>query len=120
LQAIAAGVLYNFHKEVFMQSQATLDIVYTISEDVVARVIEGEVIIVPLTAGIGDTDDELFTLNETGKAIWDRLDGFQTVGQIVDQLIEEFDAPSGDIERDVIGMIGELARRKMIVAVSVA
>ena len=33
------------------------------------REIEGELIIVPLVAGIGDADDELFTLNETGKAI---------------------------------------------------
>ena len=28
-----------------------------------------------LVAGIGDMEDELFTLNETGKAIRERLDG---------------------------------------------
>ena len=49
------------------------DAVYAVSDDVVAREIEGEIIIVPLVAGIGDLEDELFTLNETGKAIWDRL-----------------------------------------------
>ena len=47
--------------------------VYKPSDDVVAREIEGEIIIVPLVAGIGDIEDELFTLNETGKAIWDKL-----------------------------------------------
>jgi hypothetical protein len=43
--------------------------IYEPSEDIVARVIEGELIIVPLVAGIGDLEDELFTLNETGRAI---------------------------------------------------
>ena len=46
-----------------------LDAVYTPSEDIVAREIEGEIIIVPLVAGIGDMEDELYTLNDTGKAI---------------------------------------------------
>ena len=36
---------------------------------------EGEIIIVPVVAGIGDVADELFTLNVTGKAIWEQLDG---------------------------------------------
>ena len=36
------------------------------SEDVVAREIEGEFIIVPLAAGIGDMEDELYSLNESG------------------------------------------------------
>lgn len=38
------------------------------------RVIEGEIIIVPLVAGIGDMDNELFTLSDTRKAIRDKLD----------------------------------------------
>ena len=53
----------------------SIEAVYIPSDDVVAREIEGELIIVPLVAGIGDMEDELFTLNETGKAVWKRLDG---------------------------------------------
>ena len=34
----------------------------------------GEIIIVPLVAGIGDMEDELFTLNDTVKASWGQLD----------------------------------------------
>ena len=52
-----------------------LDLIYVPSEDVVARIIEDEIIIVPLVAGIGDADEELYTMNETGRAIWQRLDG---------------------------------------------
>ena len=59
----------------------TLKTTCTPSEDIVAREIEGEIIIVPLVAGIGDADDELYTLNETGQAIWQKLDGQRTLGR---------------------------------------
>ena len=61
------------------------------SENIVAREIEGELIIVPLISGIGDLDDELFTMNETGKAIWRMLDGNNTLERIVDTLVKEYD-----------------------------
>ncbi len=94
----------------------TLQTICAPSEDVVAREIEGELIIVPLASGIGDADDELYTLNPTGQAIWQKLDGARTLAQITDELASEFDAPHTDIERDVLGLVGELARRKMVVA----
>jgi len=46
-----------------------LEDVYKPSGDVVAREIEGEIVIAPLVTGIGDMEDELFTLNDAGKAI---------------------------------------------------
>jgi len=39
------------------------------------RVIEGDIIIVPLVADMDGVDAELFTLGDTGKAIRDKLDG---------------------------------------------
>jgi hypothetical protein len=53
-----------------MKSKVNLDAAYVPSKDLVCREIEGELIIVPLVAGMGDMEDELFTLNETGRAIW--------------------------------------------------
>jgi hypothetical protein len=91
-----------------------LETIYVPSDDVVAREIEGEMIIVPLVAGIGDMEDELFTVNETGKAIWNRLDG-RSLGQVVADLAEEYDAQAGEIERDVLGLVEELVRRRMLV-----
>ena len=88
------------------------------SDDVVAREIEGEIIIVPLVAGIGDIEDELFTLNETGKAIWDKLDGRRSLADVVAELTPEFEeAEDGAIERDVLGLVAELVERKLLVAV---
>jgi len=90
---------------------------YVPSEEIVAREIEGELIIVPLVSGIGDMEDELFTLNETGRAIWDRLDGQRRLKDVVDELVQEFDADEGEIEEDVIGLLEELLKRKMVVEV---
>ncbi len=93
------------------------DAVFVISEDVVAREIEGEIIIVPLVAGIADLEDELFTLNATGKAIWDKLDGRRRLQDIISELSGEYQAPPGEIEADVLGLVAELARRRMLVAI---
>jgi hypothetical protein len=97
--------------------KVSLEGFYRPSEDVVARNIEGELIIVPLVSGIGDLEDELFTLNETGKAIWDRLDGKKKLKDILVELCEEFEAPTGEIEKDLLGLVEELSRRKILVAV---
>jgi hypothetical protein len=98
-----------------MENLIDLDSAYGPSEDVVAREIEGEIIIVPLVSGIGDMEDELYTLNETGRAVWLRLDGLRPLRAVVSELAVEFDAPAERIEEDVMGLLGELVRRKMVV-----
>ena len=97
-----------------MEPGITLNSICTPSEDIVAREIEGELIIIPLAAGIGDMEDELYTLNETGKVIWGLLDGNRSLAQIAGELGEQYDAPAADIEADVLGLAGELARRKIV------
>ena len=97
-----------------MNFPAALDAIYTPSENVVSREIEGEIIIVPLVAGMGDTDEELFTLNETGKAIWQKLDGQRSLKQVIEELSTEYEAVDGEIETDVLGIIEELSNRKMV------
>lgn len=91
--------------------------VFAVSNDLVAREIEGELILVPLIAGVGDLDDELFTLNPTGRAVWDKLDGVASLEQIVDGLCHQYDAPRAVIEKDVVGLVQELLKRKIIVVV---
>jgi hypothetical protein len=95
--------------------ELVLDAICTPSEDVVAREIEGELIIVPLAAGIGDAEDDLYTMNETGKAIWSRLDGKRTLRTVSAELAAEFNAHPEEIEKDVLGLMADLLRRKMVV-----
>ena len=92
-----------------------IDAVYAISEDVVAREIEGDLIIVPLTSEVGDMEDELYSLNETARDIWDRLDGKTSLRDLINQLSDEYDASFQEIEADVFGLIKEFLKRKFFV-----
>lgn len=97
-----------------MEPVVHLDVVYVPSEDVVAREIEGELILVPLVSGIADVEDELFTLNNAGRAIWNKLDGKRNLKELLKDLSTEYEAPLEEIERDLIGFMKELIRRRMV------
>ena len=99
-----------------MSSPLTLDTVCAPSDDVVGREIEGEIVIVPLVAGIGDADDELYTLNDTGRAIWQRLDGKRTLRGVAASLLEEYAASEAELEADVLSLADEMARRGILAA----
>jgi hypothetical protein len=98
-----------------MNKKISLATKYAPSENVVARDVQGEFIIIPITSGVGDIEDEIFTLNETGRAIWDRLDGKRALKNIAIELSVEFEAPLEKIEEDVLGLVKELSKRKMLV-----
>lgn len=98
-----------------MKPKVEIKGVYVPSDNIVARVIDDELLIVPLVSRIADMDEDLFTLNETGKAIWEKLNGRNRLKDIVEALATEFDAPAGEIEKDVMGLMEELLRRRMVV-----
>ena len=97
-----------------MELQIRLEGIYVPSKNIVAREIEGELLIVPVVSGIGDMEDELFTLNETGKIIWDRLDGQKNLKDIMAEISLEFETPAKEIEEDVIGFVHELLKRGIL------
>lgn len=99
-----------------MTTEITLQAVCAPSDDVVARVIEGEIIIVPLGAALSDTDNELFTLNEVGKAVWDRLDGKRSLADVAAELAGEFDAPAAKIQADVLGFAAKMTQLGILAA----
>jgi len=92
-----------------------LERIYAKSQDVVEREIEGEIIIVPLTSGIGDLEDELFSLNKVGKDVWARIDGKKPVRNIVEELLELYQGGREKLTTDVLGFLEELEKRKLIV-----
>ncbi len=96
-----------------MKRTSPLHASYEPSGDYVAREIDGEFIIVPLCADPTDSD-ELFCLNETGKAIWGSLDGRKTIGEIVKELARTFNGRESVIKKDVIDFIDELKRRGLL------
>jgi hypothetical protein len=102
-----------------MNAKIALNDRYKPSDKIVAREIEGEIIIIPLAAGIGDIEDELYSLNETGRSIWKHLDGVNTVQDIIAQLTAHFAGDAAVIKRDVLGLLRELKKRQFLVQKSV-
>jgi len=92
-----------------------LERIYAKSQDLVEREIEGEIIIVPLTSGIGDLEDELFSLNEIGRDVWARIDGKRCVSEIVKELEAIYEKGRKKLTTDVLGFLDELEKRKLIV-----
>lgn len=99
-----------------MAGRITLSSVCRPSDEVVFREIEGDTVIIPLTAGIGDAEDELYSLNETGRAIWHKLDGERTLGEVAAALALEFEASSDELQADVVGFVAEMTRRGILTA----
>lgn len=100
-----------------MKKKIKIDSVYVPSEDVVAREIQGEFILIPIVSGIAGVEDELFSLNETGKAIWDKLDGKKSLRDVTQELLNDFEAPAAKLKADVLGWVDELAKRKILAKV---
>jgi hypothetical protein len=101
-----------------MGHQVRADAVYAPSEGVVAREIVGELVLVPLSSGVGDIEDALYSLNETGRAIWDRLDGQTCLHDVAIELSRQYQASIEEIEADVMGLVLELLQRNMLIEVS--
>jgi hypothetical protein len=96
-----------------MEPKVSLKAIYAPSEDVVAREVQGEFIIIPVTSGIGD-EDEILSLNETGRAIWDKFDGKKSLKEVVNCLCLKFGASEAEIEKDVLGLVKELLKKKIL------
>lgn len=100
-----------------MKKQISIENIYRISDDIVSREIEGELIIIPVTSGIGDTEDDIYSLNEMGKEVWALLDGKNSLGKIIEKLKSKYEASDNEIKNDVIGLLSELVKRGIIISI---
>ncbi len=79
------------------------------SDDVVAREVSGEIVMLDLETGI------YFGLNAVGGRIWEMIEAQgQSISMLCDAIEAEFDAPRSDIERDIMALLSELTERKLI------
>lgn len=80
---------------------------YRQASDLVAREIAGEVLLVPIRDNVGDLQS-IYTLNETGAFIWSRMDGAQTLAEIRDAMVEEFDVSADKAWTDLLEFVDGL------------
>ena len=92
----------------------SLDAVLEHSPDVAARLVGGRVVLAPLHAQPGDDLDDLFTLNGSGQAVWEALDGASPLGAVVDAVGERFGAPADAIRGDVAAFVTDLLEKGMV------
>ena len=101
-----------------MKTQMVPDAVYAVSDVVIAREIEDEIILIPLPSDLLDQEKGLYTINPAGQAIWRRLDGVNRLKDIVKDLSAEYNIPTGQMEKDVHAFVKEMLKRKLLVLVS--
>lgn len=58
--------------------------------------------------------ERVLVLDDTSKAIVDRFDGKATLGEIIDALVAEYDAPRDVIDHDVRAVIGLLQEKRFL------
>ena len=70
------------------------------SQSVVARVVAGETLIVPIRGKVGDLAS-IYSFNGTGTLIWKLLESPKTVSQLAVAVAQEYEVDPSQAERDV-------------------
>ncbi|MDQ3396353.1 MAG: PqqD family protein [Deinococcota bacterium] len=63
-------------------------------------------------------DGQYYALNEVGGRVWDLCDGSYRVSELVATICQEYDAPDGVVEADVLELLEELADAGLLAAAS--
>jgi hypothetical protein len=78
------------------------------SPNVVGRLIEGEVVIVPVGGDIS-RQNSIFSLEDTAAQIWTMLDGKNSVADILDIIVATKEVGREQALADLVEFLGELA-----------
>jgi hypothetical protein len=77
------------------------------SRSVVARVVAGETLIVPIRGKVGDLAS-IYSFNGTGSLIWKLLESARTVADLAAEMAREYDVEPAQAERDVTAFVNEM------------
>jgi hypothetical protein len=84
-----------------------MDRIYAKNQDFVQREVAGECILIPVRRQLTEVSS-LYVLNETGAALWRRIDGKKTLQDIILEFLNEFDVTQAQLEQDVASLIEDL------------
>lgn len=85
-----------------------------IVKEFILREIAGECILIPT----GETTQEfngLITLSDTGKFIWEQIERVDSLEELVDAMIEEYDIDRDTAKKDAVEFIGTLMTNGFVV-----
>ena len=84
-----------------------MDKIYVKNDDFVQREVAGECILIPVRRQLTDVNN-LYVLNETGAALWRRMDGKTPLQAITLDVLNEFDVTQAQLEKDVASLLEDL------------
>ena len=85
------------------------------SESVVARVVAGETLIVPIRAKVGDLAS-IYSFNGTGSLIWKLLESPRTVEQLATAVAQAYEVEPAQAERDATNFVNEMKSAGLVEA----
>ncbi|MFQ5574717.1 MAG: PqqD family protein, partial [Terriglobia bacterium] len=83
------------------------DVQYAKDENIVSRMIEDEMILVPIRDNVGDLES-IYTLNQVGVRVWELIDGHRNVAGIAREVAKEFDVAEAEAKSDIAEFIEQL------------
>ena len=88
--------------------------IYNKNPDVVYRIIAGEAILVPISQET-QIAGRLFSLNEVGAFIWERIDGERNLAAILEEIIQEHEVEEETARSDLLELIAALEKTGAII-----
>jgi len=74
----------------------------------VTREVGQELVLVPLTGNVAQMN-ELFTMNETGKFIWENINEDTTIDELAEKMVEAFEVSPEIAKRDISGFLVKMS-----------
>ena len=85
----------------------TLTAIYTKHPDYVQRDVAGECILVPIRRTLTEANS-IYVLNETGAALWNRIDGQRTAQDILTDFCNEYEVATDQLAKDFTSLLDDL------------
>jgi len=74
----------------------------------VTREVGTELVLVPLTGNVSQMN-ELFTMNETGKFIWENINDDTTTEELTEKLVENFEVSLEIARKDLVEFLEKMS-----------
>jgi Coenzyme PQQ synthesis protein D (PqqD) len=81
--------------------------IYIKHGDYVQRDVAGECILVPIKRTLTEANS-IYVLNETGAALWNRIDGQRTAQDIVTDFCNEYEVEAEQLAKDFTSLLDDL------------
>jgi len=87
------------------------------NKNFIFRQIVEEMVLVPIRQNVADLDS-IYTLNELGVFIWERLETPTSAAELQDEILEDFDVDAATVQSDLVNFMEELERIGAVEAIN--